>query len=343
MKEREADFSRVREIVEAYRTGMAERIVAQDELLRGMLMAWIAGGHVLLEGVPGLAKTLAVKTFSSLSGLEFKRIQFTPDLLPADLVGTLIFEQATGGFSVRKGPVFANLVLADEINRAPAKVQSALLEAMAERQVTIGERTYPLPAPFFVLATQNPIEQEGTYPLPEAELDRFLLKLEVPYPTPEEEAAVVNASPSHEGGPSSLNPGPGAGKGSKAPVIGTGELEFLRDALELVRCDEAIVAYIVSLVAATRPSPESRKDRKYRDDYLKYISFGASPRASIALRRLSRIHALLEGRDYVVPADVKSVALPVLRHRLVLSYEAGADALDADDIVSKILSVVPLP
>ncbi len=341
MTENEAEFARSRAVIDAFRAGMAERIVGQEELVKGMLMAWIAGGHVLLEGVPGLAKTLAVKTFSGLAGLDFKRIQFTPDLLPADLVGTLIFEQGKGSFSVRKGPVFANLVLADEINRAPAKVQSALLEAMAERQVTIGEETHRLPEPFFVLATQNPIEQEGTYNLPEAELDRFLLKLQVPYPTPEEEVAIVLAAPIHEG-PEAGSRGKADGRGGEAS-IGPADLRTLREDLGKVRCDGAIVSYIVSLVAATRPSLEARKDRRLRDDYLKYISFGASPRASIALGRLARVNALFEGRDYVLPADVKAVAFPVLRHRLVLSYEAGADGLSADDIIGKILSVVPLP
>lgn len=337
MTENKTKFGRSQAIIEACRAGMAERIVGQDSLVSGMLMAWIAGGHVLLEGVPGLAKTLAVKTFSALAGLDFKRIQFTPDLLPADLVGTLVYEQGSGSFSVRKGPVFANLVLADEINRAPAKVQSALLEAMAERQVTIGDETHPLPDPFFVLATQNPIEQEGTYTLPEAELDRFLLKLQVPYPTPEEEIAIVLASPAHEGAGDPKN------RAVKAPVIGAADLAILREDLASVRCDGAVVSYIVSLVAATRPSQEARKDRRLREDYLKYISFGASPRASIALGRLSRVHALFEGRDFVIPADVKAVAMSVLRHRLVLSYEAGADGLSADDIIGKILSVVPLP
>ncbi len=341
MTENATKFARSQAIIESCRAGMAERIVGQESLVTGMLMAWIAGGHVLLEGVPGLAKTLAVKTFSSLAGLDFKRIQFTPDLLPADLVGTLIFEQGAGTFSVRKGPVFANLVLADEINRAPAKVQSALLEAMAERQVTIGEETHPLPDPFFVLATQNPIEQEGTYTLPEAELDRFLLKLQVPYPTPEEETAIVLAAPPHEG--SSLATRKAEAARSGKPVIGPGDLSVLREDLASVRCDGAIVSYIVSLVAATRPSQEARKDRRTREDYLKYISFGASPRASIALGRLARVNALFEGRDYALPSDVKAVALPVLRHRLVLSYEAGADGLSADDIIGKILSVVPLP
>ncbi len=324
-----------REVVERVRKGMAARVVGQEALVDGIFTAFIAGGHVLLEGVPGLAKTLAVKTFSSLAALSFKRIQFTPDLLPADLVGTLVFEQGSSSFSVRKGPVFANLVLADEINRAPAKVQSALLEAMAERQVTIGETTYPLPDPFFVLATQNPIEQEGTYALPEAELDRFLFKLHVPYPSLEEESRIVRVE---AGLASDAKPA-----SSGAPLIGAGDIAAVRAAVRAVNVDQALLDYAVSLVAATRPLAEARKDRRQRDDYLKYISFGASPRASIALVATARIRAAFEGRDFVTPDDIKALACPVLRHRLVLSYEAGADGLSADDIVSRLLSIVPIP
>lgn len=333
MKEDSARFEESRAIVDACRAGMRTRIVGQDALIDGILTGFIAGGHVLLEGVPGLAKTLAVKTFAELSALSFKRIQFTPDLLPADLIGTLIYEQAKMSFSVRKGPVFANLVLADEINRAPAKVQSALLEAMAERQVTIGDTSYALPDPFFVLATQNPIEQEGTYTLPEAELDRFLLKLLVPYPVPAEEAAIVRSS----AGLSDHSPQP------VRAVLAAADLERLRADLGAVRCDEALVAYIVSVVGATRPLPEARRDRRGRDDYLKYISYGASPRASIALCQCARIRALFAGRGYVIPEDIKDAAPAVLRHRLVLSYEAGADGLSADDLIAKVLGIVPLP
>ncbi len=327
---------RAREVVEKVRKGMASRVVGQEALVDGIFTAFVAGGHVLLEGVPGLAKTLAVKTFSSLAALSFKRIQFTPDLLPADLVGTLVFEQGSSSFSVRKGPVFANLVLADEINRAPAKVQSALLEAMAERQVTIGETTYPLPDPFFVLATQNPIEQEGTYALPEAELDRFLFKLHVPYPSLEEESRIVRVE-------AGLDSSAASGGARSAPVIGAEDIAVVRAAVRAVNVDQALLDYAVSLVAATRPLAESRKDRRQRDDYLKYISFGASPRASIALVATARIRAVFEGRDYVIPDDIKALACPVLRHRLVLSYEAGADGLTADDIVSRLLSIVPIP
>jgi MoxR-like ATPase len=359
MKENGARFEKSLAVIQSCRSEMAKRIVAQEALVDGILTGFIAGGHVLLEGVPGLAKTLAVKTFAELSSLVFKRIQFTPDLLPADLVGTLVYEQANMAFSVRKGPVFANLVLADEINRAPAKVQSALLEAMAERQVTIGDTSYRLPDPFFVLATQNPIEQEGTYMLPEAELDRFLLKLLVPYPRLADEAAIVRASAVSGSLADGLTGARNTAQVSAAQVsaaqvsarsaaslkqvITAADLADIRADVAAVRCDDAIVTYLVSLVAASRPLAEAQRDKRQRDDYLKYISFGASPRASIALALCARINAFFDGRDFVIPEDVKAVALPVLRHRLVLSYEAGADGLSSDDIISKILGVVPLP
>lgn len=339
-------FAQSRDIVERYRTEMAKRIIGQTALVDGILTACIAGGHILLEGVPGLAKTLAVKTFSEISALSFKRIQFTPDLLPADLIGTLVYEQANLSFSVRKGPVFANLVLADEINRAPAKVQSALLEAMAEHQVTIGDTSYPLPEPFFVLATQNPIEQEGTYTLPEAELDRFLMKLSVPYPSPAQEAEIVRSSIGSSGASYGASGARTAGSASDAPlsrVVSAEDLAMLRSDAKSVKIADPIVSYIVGIVAATRPAADLKKDRRQRDDYLKYISFGASPRASIALSVCARIHALFEGRPFVLPEDVKAAAPAVMRHRLVLSYEAGADGLTADDIISKILSILPVP
>lgn len=346
-------FASSRDIVGRYRNEMSKRIVGQASLVDGILTACIAGGHILLEGVPGLAKTLAVKTFAEISALSFKRIQFTPDLLPADLIGTLVYDQATLSFSVRKGPVFANLVLADEINRAPAKVQSALLEAMAEHQVTIGDTSYPLPDPFFVLATQNPIEQEGTYTLPEAELDRFLIKLSVPYPTPAQEAEIVRASSGAYTGKNSGGPGNRDASGNNASsadpavslnrVISAADLARLRSDAHSVKIADSVVSYIVGIVAATRPGADLKKDRRQRDDYLKYISFGASPRASIALSVCARIHALFEGRDFVLPEDVKAAAPAVMRHRLVLSYEAGADGLSADDIIAKVLSIVPVP
>ena len=309
------------------RTEFARRIIGQREMIDGLLTALIAGGHALLEGVPGLAKTLAVKSLAELTGLSFKRIQFTPDLLPADVTGTLIWNQ--GVFSLRRGPVFANLILADEINRAPAKVQSALLEAMEERQVTIGEESYPLPEPFFVLATQNPIEHEGTYALPEAELDRFLLKLLVGYPTREEESRIVRAVSS------------GAVAAPIAPVLDTASLRLLQDAAGEILCDDRIVDYAVAVGSATRP-PAERK-RAGRDDVYRYVSFGASPRASLALHSCARIRALFEGRSFVVPEDVKAVAPAVLRHRLVLSYEAEADGVDADTIIARLLAFVPVP
>ena len=323
-----SEFEQYQKIFQQCRNEVAKRLTGQHPVVDGILTALVAGGHVLLEGVPGLAKTLAVKTFSDISGLEFKRIQFTPDLLPADITGTLIYEQSSGLFTVRKGPVFTNLVLADEINRAPAKVQSALLEAMAERQVTIGEKTYPLPVPFFVLATQNPIEQEGTYNLPEAELDRFLMKLLVTYPSPAEEVQIVQ----------------GGGRQENIPVqqVLTPEiLERSRQLLEQVSCDEKIIEYIVSIVSVTRPVIS--RSGKPRDDLQKYISFGASPRAGIALSRCAKTAALFAGRNYVLPEDVKTVAPAVLRHRLVLSYEAAADGVTADDLIAKILTLMPVP
>lgn len=327
-------------IVENFKAKMAERIVGQQELIEGILTAYIAGGHVLLEGVPGLAKTLIVKTFAELSNVSFKRIQFTPDLLPADLIGTLIYQQSIGKFSVRRGPVFANIVLADEINRAPAKVQSALLEAMAEGQVTIGENSFSLPAPFFVLATQNPIEQEGTYPLPEAELDRFLLKLFVPYPSIEEEINIVNKF-------SSLRPSQNLGQSSNispAEAVLTPEnLETLRNAVEQVKCSPEITSYIVSIIAATRPAKNVKQDDYIHGNYLSYILYGASPRAGIAIQKCAKIKALFNGRDYVIPEDVKAVSYAALRHRLKLSYEAAADNLTADDIIEKLLGIVPQP
>ena len=332
------------ELLNAARREMAKRIVGQSEMVDGLLTALIAGGHILLEGVPGLAKTRAVKTLAEITALQFKRIQFTPDLLPADLTGTLIWEQATGGFSVRRGPVFANVILADEINRAPAKVQSALLEAMEEKQVTIGEASYPLPDPFFVLATQNPIEHEGTYALPEAELDRFLLKLLVRYPSPEEELRILDFA-----APFASPPGGGESAAALRPVLGLAELEGLRKAADAVFTDEQILRYIVSVVAASRPAPTRTAQsidgprQRPKEGLFRYIAFGASPRATLALCRCAKIRALFEGRAFVTPEDVKAAAFPVLRHRLVLSYEAEADGLEADSVISRILALVPMP
>ncbi|MDR2419001.1 MAG: AAA family ATPase [Treponema sp.] len=340
-------------ILDAYKTELAKRIVGQQEMLEGLLMALIAGGHILLEGVPGLAKTLAVKSLADITGLSFKRIQFTPDLLPADLTGTLVWEQASGTFSVRRGPVFAHVILADEINRAPAKVQSALLEAMEERQVTIGETTYPLADPFFVLATQNPIEHEGTYILPEAELDRFLLKLLIRYPSMEEETQILQMTASQK----TLSLKTGEQWPPLQPVLDAATLTTLRTAADCVFIDKQIVAYIVSVVAASRPVaskasaprpkggrlPGEVVEKALKEELYRYIAFGASPRASIALYRCSRIRALFGGRSFVSPEDVKAVALPVLRHRIVLSYEAEAAGLDPDAVISRLLTVVPVP
>ena len=331
-------------LIDTCRKELAKRVVGQQEMIDGLLAALIAGGHILLEGVPGLAKTLAVKSLAQIVGLEFKRIQFTPDLLPADLTGTMIWEQAKGSFSVRRGPIFANVILADEINRAPAKMQSALLEAMEERQVTIGETSYPLPDPFFVLATENPIEHEGTYALPEAELDRFLLKLLVTYPTPEQELAIIERSPS-------LASGSVDKREPLSAVLDAEAIAMLRKAADSIHFDEKITEYIVSMVSATRPAAartvpvksQATAAARIADGLHRYVSFGASPRASIALHRCSRIFALFASRDYVSPEDVKAAAYPVLRHRIVLSYEAEADGMDADAVISRILSHVPVP
>jgi len=332
------DLIRCSAIVSDCRKEMSKRIVGQREMIDGLLASLVAGGHILLEGVPGLAKTLAVKSLAQITGLDFKRIQFTPDLLPADLTGTMIFEQANGKFSVRKGPVFANVILADEINRAPAKVQSALLEAMEEKQVTVGENSYPLPDPFFVLATENPIEHEGTYSLPEAELDRFLMKLLITYPAPVEELDIVKNS-------HSLAVGSSAHQEPLNVVLTMEKLAFLRAIAQDIHIDEEISRYIVSIVTATRPAlTRSRVEgTKSEDGVYRYVSFGASPRASIALFRCCKILAMFDGRSFVSPEDVKMAALPVLRHRLVLSYEAEAEGMDADAVIERILSHVPVP
>jgi len=340
------ELQRCTALIAECRKEMARRIFGQKEMIDGLLTALVAGGHILLEGVPGLAKTLAVKSLAEITGLEFKRIQFTPDLLPADLTGTMIWEQASGKFSVRRGPVFANVILADEINRAPAKVQSALLEAMEEKQVTIGEETHPLPDPFFVLATENPIEHEGTYSLPEAELDRFLMKLLIFYPEPVEELDIVKNSPPL----SSVSANKGA---ALSPVLNREKLFLLRNAADSVHIDEDISKYIVSVVTATRPAStrqvlaelQQRTENVKTDaeSVYRYVSFGASPRASIALYRCSRILAMFEGRSFVSPEDVKTAAFPVLRHRIVLSYEAEAEGMDADAVITRILSHVPVP
>jgi MoxR-like ATPase len=299
-------------------------IVGQDVLLERMAIAMLAGGHLLVEGVPGLAKTLAVKSLAGAIGGEFQRIQFTPDLVPADLVGTRVYHQRSGEFEVSLGPVFTNLLLADEINRAPAKVQSALLEVMQERQVTIGRETFKVPEPFLVMATQNPIESDGTYPLPEAQVDRFMMKVVVGYPSSPEEHAIVERA--------LLTPG------APQPMMSPADLIRMRADVEQVYVDPAIVDYAVRLVAATR-SPGGVG----LSDLNRYVTYGASPRATIALVLCGRALAFLRGRDYVLPYDVDEVALDVLRHRLVLSYEALADGLDADTILTRVLRAVRIP
>jgi MoxR-like ATPase len=315
----------VQSVIERYRAEMGKRIAGQENMIDGLLMALAANGHVLLEGVPGLAKTLAIKTLAAVTGLAFKRIQFTPDLLPADLTGTLVWEASSSTFSMRRGPLFANIILGDEVNRAPAKVQSALLEAMEERQVTLGEESHRLPEPFFVLATQNPIEQDGTYPLPEAELDRFLLKLKVDYPSTENEMRIVTGNLSDA---------------EILPVLDTHTLNELRNAAETVFVDEKIADYIVSIVQATRVE---KKEKKRAEGIYRYISYGASVRGSAAVYKCARIRALFDGRDFVTPDDVKKVVPDALRHRLVLSYEAEAENIDADSILTRILTHVKVP
>lgn len=306
------------------RREVGRAIVGQQAVIDGLLMGMLVGGHVMLEGVPGLAKTRTVRSLSDTLDAQFKRIQFTPDLLPADLVGTMIYRQQTGEFVPRKGPVFANVVLADEVNRAPAKVQSALLEAMEEHQVTLGDETYPLPDPFFVLATQNPIEQEGTYPLPEAQLDRFVLKLRVDYPGPEDELAILHRVGDHQ-------------EIELKRVLFQPELKQLREIATHVNVDARIEKYIVRLVLA------SRQTDRNANRFSRHIDFGASPRASIYLYRCSKVKALFDGRTYVVPDDVKAVAHNVLRHRIILSYEAESEELTTDDVVTQLLQAIPIP
>jgi len=300
-------------------------IVGQSYMIERVMVGLLAGGHVLLEGVPGLAKTLTVRTLCDVVAAKFSRIQFTPDLLPADLTGTVIYDQRTGQFSSKLGPIFANLVLADEINRAPAKVQSALLEAMQEHQVTIGDTTYPLPDPFVVMATQNPIEQEGTYPLPEAQIDRFMLMIKVGYPTREEERMVMDRM-------TGVMP-------SKATARSTtDQLLNARKVVRDVYVDDRVKDYIVDVVFATR-----EPQKKGMKELAPLIEYGASPRASIALNLAARAHAFLRHRGYVTPEDVKAIGPDVLRHRVVLSYEAEAEEVTAEDIVRRVFEVVEVP
>ena len=306
-------------------TGMDQVIVGQKHLVGSLLIGLLSDGHVLLEGVPGLAKTLAIKTLASLIDAQYSRIQFTPDLLPADVIGTMVYSQKDETFQVKKGPVFANFVLADEINRAPAKVQSALLEAMQERQVTIGKETFRLPEPFLVLATQNPIEQEGTYPLPEAQVDRFMLKVVIDYPKLEEEKLIIRQNINGE----RLN---------VKPILKADEIIEARKVVRQVYLDEKIEKYIVDIVFATR-YPEKYDLKELKD----MIGFGGSPRASINLALAARSYAFIKRRGYVIPEDVRAVAHDVLRHRIGLTYEAEASNMTSDEIVSKILNKVEVP
>jgi MoxR-like ATPase len=310
--------------VEPLKREIARVIVGQEHLVERLLAALLADGHVLLEGVPGLAKTLALKTLAAGIDADFQRIQFTPDMLPADIVGTEILNPRDVSFEVKHGPVFANFILADEINRAPAKVQSALLEAMQERQVTIGEETYALPRPFLVMATQNPIEQEGTYPLPEAQVDRFMLKVVVGYPSPEEERLILDVA----GGATPPTP--------KA-VLSVADLAKARQVVQSIHMDDRVKDYIVALVYATR-TPE-----RYGLDIGPYVKIGASPRASLSLLSASRALAYLGGRGYVTPQDVKSVAMDALRHRVGVTYEAEAEGLAPEDLVTRVLETIPVP
>ncbi len=306
-------------------TGMDQVIVGQKHLVESLLIGLLSDGHVLLEGVPGLAKTLAIKTLASLIDAQYSRIQFTPDLLPADVIGTMVYSQKDETFQVKRGPVFASFVLADEINRAPAKVQSALLEAMQERQVTIGKETFKLPEPFLVLATQNPIEQEGTYPLPEAQVDRFMLKVVIDYPKQEEEKLIIRQNINGD-------------KLNVKPILKADEIIEARKVVRQVYLDEKIEKYIVDIVFATR-YPEKYDLKELKD----MIGFGGSPRASINLALAARSYAFIKRRGYVIPEDVRAVAHDVLRHRIGLTYEAEASNMTSDEIVSKILNKVEVP
>jgi MoxR-like ATPase len=307
------------------RSEIGRYLIGQNSLVDRLLISLMVKGHILLEGVPGLAKTLALKTLASLVNAKFNRIQFTPDMLPADIVGTEIYDPREARFRVKHGPVFANFILADEINRAPAKVQSALLEAMQEKQVTIGEESFALPSPFFVLATQNPLEQEGTYPLPEAQLDRFMMKVVMDYPTEEEELRVLDLAGTTEDLP------------APAPIVSLESIQQARTVVNGLYLDEKVKRYIVRMVHATRRPDE------FGIHIAPLIRVGASPRATINLALTSRAHAFLNGRAYVTPHDVKSVAMDVMRHRVTVTYEAEAEGLDSEKIITRILDELPVP
>ena len=300
-------------------------IVGQKYVVERLLLGMLANGHILLEGVPGLAKTMAVTTLARTLRMKFQRIQFTPDLLPADLIGTLIYNPRTGDFTVKKGPVFANIILADEVNRAPAKVQSALLESMQERQVTIGEQTFPLDKPFLVLATQNPIEQEGTYPLPEAQVDRFMLKLKIVYPNRQEELQILDRMAFTE----KLI--------EVEPIVSPADILRARTVVDEIYIDDKVKEYIVDIVFATR------EPKKYGLDIEQYIEWGASPRATLYLTVVSKAYAFLRGRGYVTPQDVKSIGMDVLRHRVIISYEAEAEDMTSEDIIQKVFDEIQVP
>ncbi len=321
-----AEVQAARAPLAALRDAISSVVLGQERLVERLIMALLANGHVLLEGVPGLAKTTAVAALAEALEGDFARLQFTPDLLPADLVGTLIYSPKSGEFSVKKGPIFANVVLADEVNRAPAKVQSALLEAMQERQVTIGDETFPLPDPFLVLATQNPIEQEGTYPLPEAQVDRFLFQVRVDYPSKEVERRILDLH------------GTNVARAALPKVLSTADVLRLRAISDRIYVDEKIKTYVVELVHATRRPAEHGLPR-----LAPLIEYGASPRATLNLARAARASAFLGGRGYVTPQDVKDVAPEVLRHRVILTYEAEAQETSSDDVVAAILAEVPVP
>ncbi len=300
-------------------------VVGQEKLVNRLMVGLFTNGHVLLEGVPGLAKTLTISTLAQVLHLDFQRIQFTPDLLPADLVGTMIYNQKEGKFEVKKGPIFANIILADEINRSPAKVQSALLEAMQEKQVTIGETTFKLDRPFLVLATQNPVDQEGTYPLPEAQVDRFLMKVFVDYPTKEEELEIMRRISNMQ---FSLQVN---------PLLTKEDIFAIRDGVNKVKISESLERYIIELVTATRKPKEYKLDHEAQ-----YIQFGASPRASINMNLAAKAVAYMDGRDYVLPEDIKEVAMDVMNHRILLNYEAEADSVKTSDIIKVLLAKVPI-
>lgn len=312
------------ELIEKLKAEIGKVLVGQEHLLSRMMIGLVTGGHILLEGVPGLAKTTAIKTLAQTLGLQFQRVSFTPDLLPADVIGTMIYNPKEGSFAARKGPVFTNLLLADEINRAPAKVQSALLEAMQEHQVTLGDKTHALPDPFLVMATQNPIEQEGTYPLPEAQIDRFMLKVVVTHPSMDDERRIMNRFTRKQ-------------NIDVQQVLSAEQIFTMRDILDQVYCDEKVGDYILDIVFCTRDPA------KYKLDIAHQIEYGASPRASLYLNMAARANAMLNGRAYATPQDVKEIAYDVLRHRVILTYEAEAEEITSTDVIGAILSHVPVP